>query len=138
VIPAALTWEGLPHALRSIGSWPFVPLFSAAILTLGWVHKKWLPPVVALTVSAYSAYFLPAYFTAFDRYDPFTYMRDFRDKMVHARYDLPRKPLERVIAENLYATDEVLRYYVMDLWGLSCQDAKTAFQRQAAAAASKK
>jgi len=45
---------------------------------------------------------------------------------------------ERVIAENLHATDEVLRYYVMDLWGLSCQDAKTAFQRQAAAAASKK
>ena len=27
-LPAALTWEGLPHALRSIGAWPFVALFS--------------------------------------------------------------------------------------------------------------
>ena len=32
LIPAALTWEGLPHALRSIGAWPFLSLFCALVL----------------------------------------------------------------------------------------------------------
>ncbi len=29
LMPAALTWEGLPHALRSIGAWPFLVILAA-------------------------------------------------------------------------------------------------------------
>ena len=31
-VPAALTWEGIPHSLRSIGAWPFWVLLATACL----------------------------------------------------------------------------------------------------------
>jgi hypothetical protein len=39
-IPAALTWQGIPHALRSIGAWPFFVLLFAYMLTR---VLKWAP-----------------------------------------------------------------------------------------------
>jgi 4-amino-4-deoxy-L-arabinose transferase-like glycosyltransferase len=32
IVPAALTWESLPHALRSIGSWPFLSILTGTVL----------------------------------------------------------------------------------------------------------
>jgi hypothetical protein len=32
ILPAALTWEGAPHALRAIGAWPFFSLFGGTVL----------------------------------------------------------------------------------------------------------
>jgi 4-amino-4-deoxy-L-arabinose transferase-like glycosyltransferase len=53
LLPAALTNEGLPHALRAIGAWPFVALAGAALLCTVEVHWKRavsaLAGVVALT-----------------------------------------------------------------------------------------
>ena len=40
-LPAALTWEGIPHALRSIGAWPCVVLFTGAVLAGGWAARRW-------------------------------------------------------------------------------------------------
>jgi hypothetical protein len=39
MLPAALTWEGLPHALRAIGAWPFVSLLGGGLLGLG--EQQW-------------------------------------------------------------------------------------------------
>src|SRR5690606_23272603 len=33
VVPAALCWSGVPHALRSIGAWPFLALATGAVLS---------------------------------------------------------------------------------------------------------
>ena len=33
ITPAALTWEGVPHAIRSLGSWPFFVMFGAVGLS---------------------------------------------------------------------------------------------------------
>lgn len=39
ILPAALTWEAIPHALRAIGAWPFYSLFGAGLLVLG--EARW-------------------------------------------------------------------------------------------------
>ena len=39
IIPAALTWEGSPHALRAIGAWLFFSLFSGVIIAK-WSEKS--------------------------------------------------------------------------------------------------
>jgi hypothetical protein len=39
LIPAALTWEGLPHALRAIGAWPFFSLLGAGLIRLA--ERRW-------------------------------------------------------------------------------------------------
>lgn len=52
IIPAALTWEGLPHALRAIGAWPFFPLLGAIVLTgceRSWVQLRKVALVIAAT-----------------------------------------------------------------------------------------
>ena len=39
ILPAALTWEAIPHALRSIGAWPFFSLLGGGLLVLG--EARW-------------------------------------------------------------------------------------------------
>ncbi len=38
LMPAALTWEGLPHAIRSIGAWPF--LVTLAAIAFASIQKR--------------------------------------------------------------------------------------------------
>ena len=38
-LPAALCWEGLPHALRSMGGWPAVAVFTGSVLSVAW--RRW-------------------------------------------------------------------------------------------------
>lgn len=42
VMPAALTWEGVPHSLRAIGAWPFFALFTGVILAK--MEEWWRAP----------------------------------------------------------------------------------------------
>jgi hypothetical protein len=39
ILPAALTWEAIPHALRSIGAWPFFSLLGGGLLVLA--EARW-------------------------------------------------------------------------------------------------
>jgi hypothetical protein len=62
-IPAALTWQGIPHALRSIGAWPFFVLLFAFMLTrvLNWA-PKW---VIYLPIIIQFSFFHWNYFYSF-------------------------------------------------------------------------
>jgi len=62
VVPAALTWEGLPHALRSAGAVPFLALLTG--LTVWKIGQVWRPAVIVTAgVSAiFVGYFLWNYF----------------------------------------------------------------------------
>lgn len=123
VVPAALTYEGLPHALRSIGSWPFVAIFTGAVLSLGWAYRSWIAATISVTAALYSAHFLPSYFHAFDKVDSFTYIREVSDALFRGRYGTPRKGVTEIVAEELGESDEVLRYYLMHDGHLSCEQA---------------
>jgi hypothetical protein len=128
VVPSALTWDSMPHALRSIGTWPFVSLFTGAILALGWSYKRWVPPGVALVAAGYSAYFLPAYFQAFDHTDRWTYIRDMSDDIFKARYGQQRKSVAQVVSERLDFGDEVIMYYLMHDGKMTCPQAAEALR----------
>jgi 4-amino-4-deoxy-L-arabinose transferase-like glycosyltransferase len=39
ILPAALTWEAIPHALRSIGAWPFFSLLGGGLLVVA--ETRW-------------------------------------------------------------------------------------------------
>ncbi|HXU62111.1 MAG TPA: hypothetical protein VN962_10440 [Polyangia bacterium] len=39
ILPAALTWEAVPHALRAIGAWPFFSMLGGGLLVLG--EARW-------------------------------------------------------------------------------------------------
>lgn len=129
VVPSALTWESVPHALRAIGTWPFVSLFTGAVLAMAWSYKHWVPPVVALVATVYSVYFLPAYYTTFERVDGYTYIREMTDGIFKARYGYPKRPLEDFFTEKLDLTDDVVLYYVMREFKLKCPEAQAVTRR---------
>ncbi|MCX6119974.1 MAG: glycosyltransferase family 39 protein [Proteobacteria bacterium] len=54
VIPAALTWEGIPHALRSVGSWPFFALLSGTTLSFWLTNKPRFTGVLVALVTCIS------------------------------------------------------------------------------------
>jgi hypothetical protein len=65
ILPAALTWEGLPHALRGIGAWPFVSLLGGGLLALAekqWRAIGWIACVTSVT---HAALFLFLYFRVY-------------------------------------------------------------------------
>jgi hypothetical protein len=64
VLPAVMTWEGTPHALRAIGAWPFLSLLAGlgpAELPPGRASRVVQAVCLALTAS-FSVYFLSDYF----------------------------------------------------------------------------
>ncbi|HUR80561.1 MAG TPA: glycosyltransferase family 39 protein [Thermoanaerobaculia bacterium] len=62
---ASLTWEGVPHALRSITGWPFVALLAGAGLAALCARWRVMPYVVLICAIAFSATFLNVYFTTY-------------------------------------------------------------------------
>jgi hypothetical protein len=65
VIPAALTWEGLPHSVRSCASWGFFALLTAGILSE--LDRRWKAtlPAIAIVALAFALRFFPDYFNAY-------------------------------------------------------------------------
>jgi hypothetical protein len=62
-MPAALTWQGTPHALRSIGAWPFYVLLFALMLTR---LLKWVPPwALCVSIMMQFSFFHWNYFSSF-------------------------------------------------------------------------
>jgi hypothetical protein len=122
-LPAALTWEGVPHSLRSIGAWPFVALFTGAVLALGWSRYRWMPTVIAVVVLAYSTRYLPLYVQAYKVGDQGVFHTEIMEAIDAGRAENPpRNARESIIPLLSHHGDEVLRYFVMQYDGLSCQE----------------
>lgn len=122
-LPCALTWEGLPHALRAIGAWPFVSLFTGAALSIAWARLRWLPALTAIVAIAYSAYFLPEYFRVYGNVDPGVYYRDISEAVESGKRAGSREAVLRRLRPFVRRyRQEVLRYYLMHDGGLSCSE----------------
>ena len=129
-LPAALTWEGIPHALRSIGAWPCVVLFSGAVLAAGWAARRWVPVVTVVIAVIYSAFYLPGYFRFYRDINPDVFHRDITEAIAAGAAAQP----PRTAAESLRPLlprygDEVLRYFVMHHDHLSCRAGGEVLQR---------
>lgn len=66
-VPAALTWEGVPHSVRSCASWVFFALLTAGILAK--LDRRWSVtlPSIAVVSLAFSLRFFPDYFDGYPR-----------------------------------------------------------------------
>jgi hypothetical protein len=129
VVPAALTWEGVPTALRSIGAWPFVALSTGAILAWAWARWRWTPVALAAVALGFSAYFLPNYFQAYRTVEHHWFMRAMPDVIAQESRADPNKPTARIVADNLgasYSYDQVSRYYLMSQAGMTCKESEEA------------
>jgi len=129
LVPAALTYEALPHAMRSIGAWPFVALFTGAVLALGWSHRRWVAPVLTLFALLHTLRYLPKYYRAYDKAENHWFMREMTDTLAEQRKR--GKTVEKIIAEHLaysYSYDEVLKYYLMTEANMKCDQAAAALR----------
>ena len=105
ILPAAMTWEASPHALRAIGAWPFLSLLAGlgiSELTQGRLAKVIHATCLALTVG-FCGYFLWDYFMRYpersrDWFDVIGVERLMMvDRPIAADYpDLPRKYFDLV------------------------------------------
>ena len=71
VTPAALTWEGVPHALRAIGAWPFFAVISGLMFAQleksipDGTLRKCVSPALGLFAMCFFAIYLNDYFGAY-------------------------------------------------------------------------
>ena len=133
-LPAALTWEGLPHALRAIGTWPFVALFSGAVLAIGWARLRWLPAVTAIVVVVYTCHFPPEYFRIYKNVDSNVFQRELSEAVEAGKVKAawPRKAwaVRRALQPFARVYDQhVLRYYLMHDGGLKCKESLEVYKR---------
>jgi hypothetical protein len=131
LVPAALTFEAIPHAGRAIGAWPFIPVFSGTVLAIAWGRRKWVVPVLAIVALAHTIYFLPLYFYAYDGAAKHWFMRDMPDVIRAERRANPAATIPQIISDHFgysYYYDEVPRYYLMSEAKMGCEEAKILVQ----------
>jgi len=129
VVPAALTFDRIPHALRAIGTWPFIALFTGSVLAIVQSRRRWVLPTLALVSLVYTLWFFPAYFHAYDKAEKHWFMREMTDMLDARRKENSPTPPEQAISEHMgysYEYNEVPMYYLMTEAHMGCQQAKAA------------
>jgi len=123
-LPAAFTWDGVPHALRSIGTWPFVVFMSGLVLARAWERSAWVGPILLLVGVVYSALFLPFYFfRAYQNAAPMWFHRDLQEAVEATPHRSAREALQPFVAAPGYSRAE-LEFYLMEYDHLECVEAE--------------
>jgi 4-amino-4-deoxy-L-arabinose transferase-like glycosyltransferase len=119
VLPAALTWEGLPHALRGIGTWPFVSLFGGGLLALA--EKQWRATglVACATSAVHAALFLFLYFRVY----PGLAREAFNVPIYEALTDVPHLS-DRDKSALAHSEPYAVRYYLMRSGHYDCRSSE--------------
>jgi hypothetical protein len=65
ILPASLTWDSVPHALRAIGTWPFVSLLAGFCLRRAYRRDRRLAVPTILIAAAFAFSFGSYYFGAY-------------------------------------------------------------------------
>jgi hypothetical protein len=126
LVPAALTFDAIPHAIRSLAAWPYIALFTGAILTIAWSRLRWFAPGLALLALAYSLYYFPTYFHAYDGAAKHWFMRDMTDVIAKERREQPGKTIQQIVSDHFgysYYYDEIPWFYLMSEGHLGCAEA---------------
>ncbi len=129
VVPAALTFDEIPHALRAIGAWPFIALATGGVLAVVHARRAWVTPLLALVSLGYTLWFFPSYFRAYDQAENHWFMREMTDLLESRRRVGASSLPEKAIAENMgysYEYYEVPMYYLMTEARMGCRRAKNA------------
>ncbi|MBI4910285.1 MAG: glycosyltransferase family 39 protein [Acidobacteria bacterium] len=122
IIPSALTLGAVPHALRSIGAWPFVCLLSGAAIR----NAAARAPILAAAV-LFSGYFLSDYFTGYPQRATGAFDEQVKTLATQAAREGNASYLQRL--GGTYSKDALL-YYQMAQGGHTCSQSFPAPARQ--------
>ncbi|HET8938958.1 MAG TPA: hypothetical protein VFN67_36190 [Polyangiales bacterium] len=124
-IPAALTWDGEPHALRSIAAWPWACFAGGASFAF-WVSKRpqLVLPLLVLGCFLYTLHYMPKYFESGKTLPNDYFRRDLREAVDNRG----NKPILDVVGPwiDTYGGEEELRYYLIRWGHFNCQTSDTA------------
>jgi len=120
--PAALTHDSLPHSLRSIGAWPFVPFFTGAVLAMAWAKRQWILPATAIVSVAFTVYYLPRYHEAYKVLDGGLFQREIADGFAKDRVANPKVSFTETLSHYLYHGDDLLRYFAITEGKVTCDE----------------
>jgi hypothetical protein len=123
IAPAALCWEGIPHALRAIGTWPFTSLLSGLVLARMWAARPWVGRVLLVVALAHSAFFLSYYFGPYRRIPPQWFHPDLAEAIARDPAKSARESLRPFAGRPGYEWPE-LQFYLMDHDRLGCEEAE--------------
>ncbi len=126
VVPAALTWEGVPHALRSAGSLPFLVLLTGVKLwRVGRVQRSTY--LAAGVVSAlFAVYFLSNYFLTYPTTSRDAWVTPVQEAAEEAETTGDWRPFMRR-AETFRGVGQ--RYFLMEYGGEDCRSSQRRLQR---------
>jgi hypothetical protein len=116
VVPAALIWV-VPHALHSIGAWPFVVFFTGVVTQVWTSRRRWGAPLLLAVLTVYSVGFLRNYFGAYRQIDPVWFHREIKEALERDPRLQAREALLPLVG---HYPDDQFRYYLMAHDGLGC------------------
>jgi 4-amino-4-deoxy-L-arabinose transferase-like glycosyltransferase len=119
VLPAALTWDGVPHALRGIGAWPFVALVTGAILAQADRYWRNLKTLAGLVGALHWVLYGAAYYRDFPKFAGEFFDVSWNDSMIHYWEQTPEK-------RRANARDAALaqRYFLMSQGAHNCEQSE--------------
>lgn len=117
LIVSSLTWEGIPHALRSIGSWPFLSLLTGGLLYA--LVSVWRPALylIAAVALAFSLAFANVYFFRYGEASAGQFDAAIQEAAEKAVVSGDWQQLEWFT--TFYPTP-AMRYYFMEYRGYTC------------------
>jgi hypothetical protein len=122
VLPAALCSEGVPHALRSMGAWPAVALFTGATLSAVWSRSPFVPVLALVLAVAQTVHFVPYYFGVYPKESYEAWGGPLREGA--DRKDLAA--FTREVRSHLdWYSPLGFRYYLIRDFGDSCDSSRT-------------
>lgn len=128
-VPAALTWDGEPHSLRSIAAWPWACLAGGAALAF-WASKRpqIVLPVLCLGILLYTLTYLPSYFSVWKTLPDDPFRRDLREAVDRRG----TQPILDVVTPwiEAYGGEDELRYYLIRWGGYSCESSEEALRER--------
>lgn len=102
ITPAALTWEGVPHAIRSLGAWPFFVVLGSTGLIL--IIQKLPKAAIAVSslASIFFAVYLYQYFVVYPTISGAWFDETVVQMAQNGRYSRDYRPLPRSYFLNIY------------------------------------
>lgn len=123
IIPAALTWEGIPHSLRSAACWPFVCMLSGYIVMK--FEQRWPAtlPLFAAIALIYAIAFTRNYFLDYPRRSARAFQASVKQAAEYGRQTGNWQPFRAAARANDY-DDGAQAYFLMAYGSKSCDEAR--------------
>lgn len=123
VLPAALTWEGVPHSLRSAASWVFVALFTGWLVSTIEPRWQWPAPALTAVAAAFAVGFLYYYFAVYPTEAEPYFQSLVKDAAEYAQATGDWDKFRAAAIAEAY-DEHGCRYFLMQYGGMDCQAAR--------------